>query len=560
MQQQQQQQQQYYLLIQKPQVAQVINNVSQPVVQEARSRSTSPAESGTPSVVHHLPLKRTNSSDQSSTSHNAKIQANFSVAEKIMVLTATAIAMDRSRREGHLFMPLNLRVRTDTVTGQIHALTREILQEESFIEEMGSTPRLPSIQSHKALYKTFREKQVIRNNDSRVGRKSMSIRDELQLMIKEGYGIREIHRMNAFGASLTTIQRHVKRLGNVSYNEPEEKYLEPHEYDERMRFCSELKIAVLNGKLNLNDLIFSDVSVITVRCHRSKKRNQCYRLRGERPCMSKYEKAYFGQQMKKIFIFVCFSVNAGKIGPFFIEHQPSTVNDNYNSMTAEIYQALLRDQVIPALKEALKTQEAFDRAWWQQDRSPAHTAPGTIALLREHFGGRIISENTDFAWPARSPDLTAADFWLWGTMEAFVGRDCPKEIEDIKQMIRLFLSQLVTDDFHKAVLEFKKRIDLCMERLGGHFEDKLAVWKTDNRINKVCTLCKNVHRCPCDKCIIICFRQYCCENPDFNPVNIPLYYDECRLAGVDPNDPENSDLDSDDDLKVDSDMQTESQN
>ena len=37
-----------------------------------------------------------------------------------------------------------------------------------------------------------------------------------------------------------------------------------------------------------------------------------------------------------------------------------------------------------------------------------------ILFTTEMFQDRIISRNSDFEWPPRSPDLTASDFWLWG--------------------------------------------------------------------------------------------------------------------------------------------------
>ena len=35
-------------------------------------------------------------------------------------------------------------------------------------------------------------------------------------------------------------------------------------------------------------------------------------------------------------------------------------------------------------------------------------------MLREIFGERIISKNSDFPWPPRSPDITAPGFFFMG--------------------------------------------------------------------------------------------------------------------------------------------------
>ena len=50
--------------------------------------------------------------------------------------------------------------------------------------------------------------------------------------------------------------------------------------------------------------------------------------------------------------------------------------------------------------------------WWQQDGATAHTARATMQMLTGMFQGRIISRNSDFSWPPKSPD-----FFSMGTSE-----------------------------------------------------------------------------------------------------------------------------------------------
>lgn len=51
--------------------------------------------------------------------------------------------------------------------------------------------------------------------------------------------------------------------------------------------------------------------------------------------------------------------------------------------------------------------------WFQQDGATFHTARATLELVREIFRDRIISRNLDSRYPARSPDWTALDCFLW---------------------------------------------------------------------------------------------------------------------------------------------------
>ncbi|KAJ4433126.1 hypothetical protein ANN_15383 [Periplaneta americana] len=62
----------------------------------------------------------------------------------------------------------------------------------------------------------------------------------------------------------------------------------------------------------------------------------------------------------------------------------------------------------------------------------AHTARETLRLLRNFFPGRIISRFGDINWPARSPNLTDPDFFLWGLLRERVFQTRSHSIQDLK--------------------------------------------------------------------------------------------------------------------------------
>ena len=64
--------------------------------------------------------------------------------------------------------------------------------------------------------------------------------------------------------------------------------------------------------------------------------------------------------------------------------------------------------------------EQLDRQWFQQDGATAHTAGAARNWLRDRFGQRLISRGAEHSWPARSPDLTPLDFFLWGHLKSEV--------------------------------------------------------------------------------------------------------------------------------------------
>ena len=74
--------------------------------------------------------------------------------------------------------------------------------------------------------------------------------------------------------------------------------------------------------------------------------------------------------------------------------------------------------MFPSLMEHFGDQfdnDHFRRLWWAQDGAPPYTLVMVRNLLVEMFQDRVIALHHDSEWPARSPDLTPCDFFLWGT-------------------------------------------------------------------------------------------------------------------------------------------------
>ena len=51
-----------------------------------------------------------------------------------------------------------------------------------------------------------------------------------------------------------------------------------------------------------------------------------------------------------------------------------------------------------------------------EERTPFHMVRNSMAVVREMFG-TVISRFGDIAWPARSPNFTVPDFFLWGLLK-----------------------------------------------------------------------------------------------------------------------------------------------
>jgi hypothetical protein len=67
---------------------------------------------------------------------------------------------------------------------------------------------------------------------------------------------------------------------------------------------------------------------------------------------------------------------------------------------------------------------------FQKDRANAHTATASMAVVH------VISRRGDLPWPARPPDLSVCDYFLWGYLKAkeFINR--PRTDHEVKVAIR----------------------------------------------------------------------------------------------------------------------------
>ncbi|KAJ4437692.1 hypothetical protein ANN_17837 [Periplaneta americana] len=103
----------------------------------------------------------------------------------------------------------------------------------------------------------------------------------------------------------------------------------------------------------------------------------------------------------------------GIIGLYFIHDEPG----NRINVNANVY----RQQVIEHFQGDLITfcelnNVGLGQQVFQQDGATTHTGHGNLTLLQELFPGRLISRGSDFPYPARSPDLSLCDAFLWGIL------------------------------------------------------------------------------------------------------------------------------------------------
>lgn len=119
-------------------------------------------------------------------------------------------------------------------------------------------------------------------------------------------------------------------------------------------------------------------------------------------------------------------------------------------------------------------------AWFQHDGAPAHITDPVRRYLSQTFGDQWIGRFGPQSWPARSPDLTPLDFFLWGYIKnkVFV-TECPSaaQMRDrIESAFTTLRAECARDPnfLPRVQNDIVRRAQICVQVDGGHFEPHLV--------------------------------------------------------------------------------------
>ena len=115
---------------------------------------------------------------------------------------------------------------------------------------------------------------------------------------------------------------------------------------------------------------------------------------------------------------------------------------------------------------AMPELEEVEDVIFQQDGSPVHFGLRVRAFLDERFPDQWIGRGGPIPWPARSPDLTPLDFFLWGCVKDQVYNTPVGNIEDLKERIRNAVASVNRNMLKNTWRELRRRLEF----LGRHIE------------------------------------------------------------------------------------------
>ncbi|XP_071576602.1 uncharacterized protein, partial [Temnothorax nylanderi] len=154
-------------------------------------------------------------------------------------------------------------------------------------------------------------------------------------------------------------------------------------------------------------------------------------------------------------------LNTSIIGPFELPAR----------LTGHIYTNFLQTDLLDLIEKLPLDQRR--QMFFQHDGAPAHASLRARRVLDASYPDRWIGRGGPVNWPARSPDLTPLDFFLWGTVKQYVYRERIDSREELEgRMIEAFAT-VTPEMMRNAQQSLIRRARLCIQCGGGHFEHLL---------------------------------------------------------------------------------------
>jgi hypothetical protein len=113
----------------------------------------------------------------------------------------------------------------------------------------------------------------------------------------------------------------------------------------------------------------------------------------------------------------------------------------------EVYLQIFNEFVNQLMVDELTT------GYYQQDSATCHTSNASMREIESFFLKTELSQKT--LWPLKSPDLTPADFFLWGLLKS-------QETEAVS-----------VDTLGIVFQNLEKRIKVCLGVKGNRFQRRL---------------------------------------------------------------------------------------
>jgi hypothetical protein len=260
---------------------------------------------------------------------------------------------------------------------------------------------------------------------------------------------------NMVNTSKSTVQRILRDNRRHAYHYTRVQNLIPEDHEARVNFCTWLLQQHDADPNFVNNILFTDESLFsregTFNCHN-------YHIWAEENPHAKH----VGRFQHRFTINLWAGILGDSIvGPFEF---PARLN-------AQHYMNFL-EQDLPELLEDVPLQH-FLNEWFQHDGAPVHFSRQVRQILDRRYQNSWIGRGGPVNWPARSPDLTPLDYFLWGHLKNYIYREPVNNLEELNDRIHEALAAVTPNMIRLARENLIKRARLCLDMEGGHFEHLL---------------------------------------------------------------------------------------
>jgi hypothetical protein len=242
--------------------------------------------------------------------------------------------------------------------------------------------------------------------------------------------------------------------------------LNEDDFDRRVEYCETFLSLMQNEPDIIHRVMWSDEAIFRLNGHIN-RHNSIY-WATENPNVT-WEQT---MQAEGLTVWACIW-SEGVIGPYFFD----------DTVTAQSYLTMLHDYFYPVYRDLSGNESIFfiqistssvlpdnESIFFMQDGAPAHYASDVREWLDKNFPGRWIGRRGPIEWPARSPDLTPADFFLWGYLKDIVYKSKPRTLSDLKHSIISAFSSLDSALCEKVCESVPERLQRCIDVDGHQFE------------------------------------------------------------------------------------------
>lgn len=256
------------------------------------------------------------------------------------------------------------------------------------------------------------------------------------------------------GMSKTSVLRILRNYKFHPYHITLHQELNELDFERRVDFCHWFRRWITENN-SLENIIFSDEATFTN--HGQVNRHNMHYWAEENP---HWMRTVAYQHPWSVYTW-CGIFGDVVIGPHFFD----------GTLNGQRYCDFLRNDLPRLLPNIPERQREV--IWFQQDGAPPHFCRNARTILNDTYPNRWIGRGGPVNWPARSPDLTPLDFFLWGFVKEKVMAIAPTTVEDMRQRITRAVQEITPNMLLRVRNSFRNRVNKCLEKNGHHFEHLL---------------------------------------------------------------------------------------